>query len=103
MGIPKDTATVLSILALILIIPFNFFTSWAYPKLQNWWAARSRKSLIKRIDKLKTSLSEMAEGWSLSITHEWVLICAERLGSLVYWGVNLIAFLVILVLIPTTR
>ena len=80
MWMPKDTATWLAIITLILVVPFNFFSTWAYPKLQDWWAARSRKSLKRRIDKLTESLAKMYEGRMLSIGDEWVLICAERLA-----------------------
>ena len=31
------------------------------------------------------------------------MICAERLGSLIFWGVNLIAFIAILGSAPTIR
>jgi hypothetical protein len=103
MWMPKDTATWLALIALILVIPFNFFSSWAYPKLQDWWAARSRKSLKKRIDKLTASLAGMYEGRGMSFSDEWVLLCAEQLGSLIFWGVNLLALLIILVLGPLLR
>ena len=100
MWMPKDIATWLAIIALILVIQFNFFSTWAYPKLQDWWAARSRKSLRRRIDKLETSLAEMYEGRGLTMRDEWVLLCAEQLGSLIFWGVNILAILVFWLTLP---
>ena len=96
MWMPKDTATWLAIIALILVVPFNFFSSWAYPKLQDWWAARSRKSLKRRIDKLTASLAEMYEGRGMSIRDEWILLCAEQLGMLIFWSVNLLVLVILL-------
>jgi hypothetical protein len=103
MWMPKDTATWLAIITLILVIPFNFFTTWAYPKLQDWWAARSRKSLQRRIDDLAASLAEMYEGRAMSFTDEWVLLCAEQLSSLIFWSVNLLALMILVVSTPVIR
>ena len=100
MWMPKDTATWLAVIGLILIVPFNFFSSWAYPKLQDWWAARSRKSLQKRIDKLKAALADMYQGHGMSHTDEWILRCAEQLSSLIFWGVNILAALMLFMLAP---
>ena len=98
MRLPSDLATWLAILALILTIPLNFFSSWAYPRVQNWWATRSRKSLQKRIDKLQTALDQMLT--SVSMTDEWVLLAAERLASIIYWGVAVLAMSILLVGMP---
>jgi hypothetical protein len=104
MWIPKDAATWLAILALILVIPFHFFSLWAYPRVQDWWAARSRKSLRKRTDKLTASVAKMNKAYYReAMTEEWVGLCAEQLGSLVYWGVNTLAVIVIIVAFPTIR
>lgn len=102
MWYPKDVATWLALAALILVIPFNFFTSWAYPKIQNWWAARSRKSLQKRIDKLSSLLANMEQG-GLRISDDFVLMCAERLATLIFWGVTTLLFAMIYFLMPLVR
>ncbi len=101
--IPTDLATWLAIIALILVVPLNFLSSWAYPKLQNWWAARSRKSLQKRIDKLKASLADMYDGRALTRSEEWVLLCAEQLASLIFWGAILILAVVFVLTAPLVR
>jgi ABC-type transport system involved in cytochrome bd biosynthesis fused ATPase/permease subunit len=104
MWIPKDEATWLWILALILVIPLHFFSLWAYPKVQDWWAARSRKSLRKRIDKLSASVAKMNKTYGReALTEDWVGLCTEQLGSLVYWVVNTLAVIVIIVAVPTIR
>jgi hypothetical protein len=103
MWMPKDTATWLAVIALILVIPFNFFSSWAYPKLQNWWAARSRKSLQKRIDKLTTLIARMNERRAMPLRDELVLLCAEKLGWLIFSGVVVLAFIEIILSAPVIR
>jgi hypothetical protein len=104
MWIPKDAATWLAILAVILGIPYHFFSLWAYPKVQDWWAARSRKSLKKRIDKLTASVAKMNKAYyRVDMTEDWMGLCTEKLGSLVYWGVNTLAMIVITVAGPTIR
>jgi hypothetical protein len=103
MWMPKDTATWLAIIALILVVPFNFFSSWAYPKLQNWWAARSRKSLQKRIDKLKSVIAKMNERREMPIRDELVLLCAEKLGWLILCGVAALASVEVLISAPLIR
>jgi uncharacterized membrane protein YeiB len=100
MWMPKDTATWLALIALILVIPFNFFSSWAYPKLQDWWAARSRRSLEKRLEQLKAALADMYTGRAISLGEDWILMSAEKLGSLIYWGVNTIVLLAIVMTVP---
>jgi hypothetical protein len=100
---PKDLATWLALIALILVVPFNFFSSWAYPKVQNWWAARSRKSLQRRIDKLKTSLAQMNERRAMPLRDELVLMCAEKLGWLIFSGVVVLAMLEIFMSAPVIR
>lgn len=102
MWYPKDVATWLALAALILVIPFNFFSSWAYPKIQDWWAARSRKSLKKRIDKLSASLASMEQG-GIRISDDFVLMCAERLATLIFWGVTTLLFAMTFLMAPVLR
>jgi hypothetical protein len=103
MWIPKDAATWLAVIALILVIPFNFFSSWAYPKLQNWWAARSRKSLQKRIDKLKTSIARMNERREMPLRDELMLLCAEKLGWVIFYGVVMLVLVEFAIAVPGLR
>jgi hypothetical protein len=56
---PKDPGTwglYISVIALVLIVPLGILTNVLTPKLQNWWAGRSKASLEKRIEKLKHDL-----------------------------------------------
>lgn len=102
MWMPKDAATWLAIIAVILAVPFNFFSSWAYPKTQNWWAARSRRSLQRRIERLTTALNEM-DKHGVSVTEDLMMYCVEKLASLIYWGVNTIVLVLLIALGPLIR
>jgi len=42
-------------------------------------------------------------GRGMSVTEEWVLVCAEQLGRLIYWGVNVVLLTIALFVIPLLR
>lgn len=49
---------VVSVAALIAIVPLGFLTNALTPKILNWWAKTSEKSLDRRISQLKHLLEE---------------------------------------------
>jgi hypothetical protein len=59
---PKDLSEwsiVISVTALLLVIPLNVVSNILTPMLKNWWATRSEASLRKRIQKLEARSSKM--------------------------------------------
>ncbi len=60
MGLPKDLGTwgvIIGIIALVLAYPLSLLANITSPRLQNWWAARSRRSLAARIKVLESQLA----------------------------------------------
>ncbi len=49
----------LTIVLFVLTLPLSYFAIWSYPRLENWWASRSRRSLQKRIAKLEWELVKL--------------------------------------------
>jgi hypothetical protein len=80
MWMPKDAATWLAVIALVLTVPLNFLSAWLYPKTQDWWAARSRRSLKRRIEELKAFLAISMREKELTVAEVWILKNAERVS-----------------------
>jgi hypothetical protein len=60
--LPRDAGTwalIISIIGLLLIFPLGILVNIVTPKLQDWWAARSVKALMSRIEKLTNKLFEI--------------------------------------------
>lgn len=51
-----DTGTLLTIILFVLSFPVGVAGNLLAPKIGNWWASRSKESLIRRIAKLETRL-----------------------------------------------
>src|ERR1039458_4719054 len=59
--LPKDKATWgfwISIFTLFVAVPFGIVANLLTPKIRDWWAARSRRSLAARIEVLESELTE---------------------------------------------
>lgn len=85
----------LSIVALVLMVPAAILANVVTPKIQNWWASRSRASLVKRIDKLE----RRRDGWEhfelITPTEEIVLNSIQILLACVIPGVFGIGYVAI--------
>jgi hypothetical protein len=72
-------------LALFILAPF--FRKWVdlvfWPKLADWWAVRSRRQTVKRIQKLEKQLSEVAPLRVLTDFEEMVLASVSGLVTLI--------------------
>jgi hypothetical protein len=87
--LPKDVPTwgfVLSVLALVLMYPVGILTNITTPKLQNWWAERSRTALIKRIDKLHEELRGRSVLLERSESEDEIIKGIYRVTKLVVLG-----------------
>jgi uncharacterized membrane protein SirB2 len=98
---PKDLTEwsfVISITALVLIIPLNVASNILTPMLKNWWASRSNKELSKRIARLEKELflAEMLP--VLSETEDEILIGIQRLFMHVGASVHLLLGGVVVIL-----
>ena len=78
MWLPKDDGTWIGLISLLLVVPLSFFSMWSYPRLENWWAARSRKALRNRIEKLKTALAHSMRVPEMSVAEEWPLLFSHN-------------------------
>ena len=52
---------VLSVIALILLVPLNLLSNILTPKIQNWWAERSLANTRRRIQRIEEDLIEYQE------------------------------------------
>lgn len=99
---PRDTATWLAIVAIFLVVPLNFLSTWAYPKVQNWWNAHSRKSLQKQIARVRASLTNI-KNHNISKSDQLILLCMEYLGTLIFITANALAFVMLILAAPIVR
>ena len=51
-----DTGILIAVVSILLAIPLSVVANLFTPILRNWWASRSAKTLIRRIEKLETEL-----------------------------------------------
>jgi hypothetical protein len=94
-------ALLISIVALILMVPLGIATNVLTPKLQNWWASRSRTALSRRIDKLEAQVAASEELEKLSSTEDMILLGIE--GILACFPGVMIVLLSIPYLVVVTR
>jgi hypothetical protein len=83
---PKDLGTwgfILSLAALLLMYPVGLLINLTSPKIQNWWAARSQQSVVKRLNKLESELGELEEFRPLEEVENEILWGQEMLMTLV--------------------
>jgi len=83
---PRDLGTwgfILSITALLLMYPVGVLINLTSPGIRNWWAARSRKSLTKRIDILQRQLQRAEALTALSEFENETLWRFEKLVAFV--------------------
>lgn len=69
----------LGVLALILMIPAAIFANAITPKIQNWWASRSRASLLKRIDSLAGRLRKWERNAAVTETEDILLSAVQTI------------------------
>jgi hypothetical protein len=97
--LPKDAGTwalYISVLGLILIIPLNILSNIITPKLQNWWAERSKAATRKRIEKLEQQLADYEQCQELTELEDFVLKAIEGVGILAVFCIELLAILILL-------
>jgi hypothetical protein len=85
---PKDSATwslYISIAAVILIVPLGILTNVITPKLQNWWAGRSRASLTRRVHKLRCELAMFQESVLLTEVEQHLFKAFESIMKFVWF------------------
>jgi hypothetical protein len=69
----------ISILALLGAYPLSLLANLTSPRIQNWWAARSRASLEKRIAQLEAALAAMQHDESITNVESYTLFRIDRL------------------------
>jgi hypothetical protein len=82
--------------------PVGILTNISTPKLQNWWAERSRTALIKRIDKLQGELRGRSVLLERSESEDEIIEGIYRLTKTVIVGFNY-TFLTLLLMANTVR
>lgn len=88
----------LGVLALLLMFPVGITTTILGPKIQNWWASRSRVSLMARIDNLEASL-KTCEGLPTLSDAENIML---RGIEILLWAVGLIPLITFLLVCSVT-
>jgi hypothetical protein len=69
----------LSILGILLVIPLTMLGNLLTRKFENWWAARSKATLLTRIAKLKSRLEKCEQSSILDETQSYILEGIELL------------------------
>jgi hypothetical protein len=85
---------ILSLSALILTLPLAILGTILAPKVEDWWAWRSKRSLTDRIEKLEKKLRELDEKTPLTEIEEKIL---EVLQQAIFIFGYLLAGVVILI------
>jgi hypothetical protein len=95
---------VLSVLALILMLPVAILANLLTPKLRNWWSERSIASLKKRIENLEKQLADYEQNYPLlTPTEHHILRGIDVVGMVTAVGVQMIAVLILVgtVVVPS--
>jgi hypothetical protein len=82
---------VLSMVALLLIYPVGVIVNITTPKLQNWWATRSRASLQTRIKTLQEELARIERIPPVTFTEDYALLGTEQIGRLIQYSAQFLA------------
>ena len=97
---------ILALVLFILSIPVGVCSNLITPKVKDWWAARSRSSLAKRIRKLETEREEMTAIPEDSALEAVIRERSRQIIRYILFTALVLSFLVIGVLlleVPETR
>jgi hypothetical protein len=88
---------VISIVALVAAYPLDLLAHMTSPRIKNWWAERSVRSLQMRIDKIEKQLAKYDHDKELSDGEYYLLKASEGLALLMGLCVNMVALVLILI------
>jgi len=71
--------------------PVSLLANLTTPKLRNWWAERSRKSLELRIERLKATLAEAEKFKPITLTEDHILTGIENVATLIQYSIQVLA------------
>ena len=69
---------ILALAALVLTLPLAILGTLLTPRVEDWWAKRSERSLTKRINKLETKLASLDGKTPLTEIEEKILEALDR-------------------------
>jgi len=102
MALKADTGTILGIIALVLMLPVAYIANMTTPMVADWISRRSKVSLGKRIAKIEKKLAELNKYpvtsdvestilWSIKRAENGILLAANGLIIVIYFGVKSVA------------
>lgn len=93
---------VIGIVTFIGAIPMGVLSNLATPRLQNWWATRSRESLQQRIAKLEVQLVEMEAREPITAIESYTLQKIEQIEDALSPSVHLLLTTIFFAVLATT-
>jgi hypothetical protein len=94
---------VLAAIGLVLAYPLDLAAHLSAPKVKNWWAERSLKSLDERINKLEKERMELAPFPFIGSVELQILRSIDRLGFLLAQSVHLLLCVAVFWVVPPER
>jgi hypothetical protein len=96
MWLGHDSTWWLAVIALVSMLPANLLANFLTPRIQNWWAGRSRASLVRRISELEKIVRDAKSVPPFTPFEHVVVFGLSVLGRMVMSVTTLIIGLVII-------